>query len=96
MKMPSKLPNSKCNEPSCQTRDITRSHGFPNMDTMTEGLVSTMADCFPDMEKVTYGSRVIAKLVNDVPCDNPRYSSVCQEQEAQGRVISEEECASTG
>ena len=85
-----------CQEPSIETRTITHDLGFPNMDHMIQGQTSTYDDCFPEMEKVTYGSRVLAKLVDDVNCDDPRYEAICQEQMLQNRVLFEEDCRSTG
>lgn len=85
-----------CTEPSIESRIITRSHGLPNMDVMIENDVSTYDDCFPEMTKVTYGSRVLAKLVNDVSCEDPRYQAICQEQSVQNRVLFEEDCQSSG
>ena len=44
------------------------------------------------MEKIDYGARVIAKLVDDEPCDNPEYDSICQEAMQQNRTVLEESC----
>jgi hypothetical protein len=59
---------------------------------MVEDTVSTMDECFEDMEKVTYGSRILAKLVDDQPCDDPRYAAMCQEEMTKNRIILEEDC----
>ena len=81
-----------CLESSIQDRPITRDLGIPNLDFMIEGRVSTLDDCFPDMEKITYGTRVIAKLVDDQSCDLPRYSSVCQDLLQRNRTVLSESC----
>ena len=89
-------PPYTCTEPSIENKIITRSHGLPNMDFMIEDDVSTYDDCFPEMTKATYGSRVLAKLVDDVSCEDTRYQTICQEQSVQNRVLFEEDCRSPG
>ena len=91
METPSCQENS-CLEPNVQDRPITRDMGIPNFDVMTEGKVSTLDECFPDMEKIEYGARVIAKLVDDQSCDDARYSSICQEALQENRTVSVESC----
>ena len=91
----------KCNATSCMNpmiidREITRDLGLPNLDFMVEDTVSTMDQCFPEMERVTYGSRVLAKLVDDQPCDDPRYESICKEAMDKDLVIVEEDCKVAG
>ena len=85
-----------CMNPVITEKEITRDLGLPNLDFMVEDTVSTMDQCFPEMEKVTYGSRVLAKLVDDQPCDDPRYDSICKEAMDIDRVIFEEDCNSAG
>ena len=85
---------SACLNPEIEDRPITRDKGLPNLDFMIEDMVSTMDDCFDDMEKVTYGSRVLAKLVDDESCDNPKYTSLCQEALKNNNVVSEGSCQS--
>jgi len=87
---------SACMNPHIEDRVITHDRGMPNLDFMIEGRVSTMDDCFPDMEKVVYGSRVIAKIVDDVPCENSTYSEMCQEAIDDNRMVMEEDCESQG
>ena len=87
---------SACMNPSIEDRVITRDRGMPNLDFMIEGRVATMDDCFPEMEKIMYGSRVIAKLVEDVPCENSTYQEICQEAIDENRMIMEEDCESEG
>ena len=91
MKTPPCQENS-CVEPNVQDRPISRDMGIPNFDVMTEGKVSTLDECFPDMEKIEYGARVIAKLVDDQSCDDARYSSICQEALQENRTVSVESC----
>ena len=83
---------TSCLEPNVQDRPITRDMGIPNFDFMMAGKVSTLDDCFPDMEKIAYGARVIAKLVDDQSCDDARYSSICQEALQENRTVSIESC----
>ena len=73
-------------------KEITRDKGLPNLDFMMEGRVNTMDDCFTDMDKVIYGARVKAKLVDDQPCDDPKYESICQEAIEQNRMILQDSC----
>ena len=73
-------------------RPITRDRGLPNLDFMIDGEVSTMDDCFSDMEKVVYGSRVRAKIVDDSSCDDPKYEEECQKLMLQNRIVMEENC----
>ena len=87
---------SACSNPTVEEKLITRDRGLPNLDFMVEDMVSTMDECFDDMEKVTYGSRVIAKLVDDQPCDDPQYATICQEAMDRNNVIFEENCKSAG
>ena len=85
-----------CMNPTITDREITRDLGLPNLDFMVEDTVSTMDQCFPEMERVTYGSRVLAKLVDDQPCDDPRYESICKEAMDMDQVIVEEDCKIAG
>ena len=88
---------SSCSEPSSEIKQVTRSLGImEEIDEILENEVSTLDDCFDDMKKVTYGSRVVAKLVDDVSCDDPRYEGICEELMIQGRVIDEDNCQSEG
>ena len=66
------------------------------MDYINKGQINTLDDCFEDMVKVTYGSRVLAKLVDDESCEDVRYQALCQEQTIQNRVLAEEDCRSPG
>ena len=88
--------SSACLNPRIEDREITRDRGLPNLDSMVEDTISTMDQCFDDMEKVTYGSRILAKLVDDQPCDDPRYAAICQEEMDKNRIILEEDCQTPG
>ena len=81
-----------CREPSIEDRHITRDMGIPNFDFMMEGKVSTLDDCFSNMEKIDYGASVIAKLVDDQSCDDPKFSHICEEAMQQNRTVLEESC----
>ena len=85
-----------CSMPTIEDRPITRDRGMPNWDFMMVGRVSTMDDCFSDMEKVTYGTRVLAKVVDDKSCDEPEYKSICQTLIEQNRTVIQDTCQSIG
>ena len=87
---------SACLHPNIQDKVITRDRGLPNLDFMVDDMVTTIDDCFEDMQKVTYSSRVIVKLVDDQPCDDPKYASICQEAMNENNVIFEDRCQSSG
>ena len=88
--------SAACLDPTLEDRPITRDRGLPNLDFMIDGEVSTMDDCFPDMEKVVYGSRVRAKIVDDGSCDDPKYEEECQNLMLQNRIVMEENCGTPG
>ena len=87
---------SVCTNPIIEDRMIIRDLGLPNLDNMIMEEVSTLDDCFNDMEKVEYGTRIHAKLIDDESCSNPRYTSICQSMIEQDRVVLENECQSPG
>ena len=86
----------ECQDPTIEDSVITHDRGLPNLDYMIRDQVSTMDDCFEDMEKVLYGGRVKAKLVDDQSCEDPRYEAMCKEMEDQNRILFEEDCQSPG
>ena len=96
------IENSECNsekmckEKSFEDKVITRSYGFLSSYSSSQNQVDTYDDCFQDKEKITYGARVIAKLVNDSSCDDPRYRGICQELSIQNKIIFEDDCQSPG
>ena len=79
-----------------EERVITRSHGYSSYYSSIQNQVETYDDCFQEKEKLTYGSRVIAKIVNDSSCDDPRYRGICQELSIQNKIVFEDECQSPG
>ena len=85
-----------CIDPIIEDKLITRHNGFPNMDYMNRGQINTLDDCFEDMDKVTYGARIRLKLIDDQPCEDVRYKTICDEQTIQNRVLEEENCRSPG
>ena len=87
--------SASCIDPIIEDRIITRDRGMPNLDFMRME-VSTMSDCFGDMPVISYGARVIAKVVDDQDCEDPRYKSICEELENQNRTVTEETCFTPG
>ena len=85
-----------CRDPSLEDKVITRGHGFSNSYSSGQNQIDTYDDCFQEKERITYGSRVIAKLVNDSSCDDPRYQGICQELSIQNKIVFEDECQSPG
>ena len=82
-----------CENSIIEDKPVTLDLGLPNIDHPTyEKVVTSMDQCFQDMDKVNYGSRVIVKLVDDQPCSDPKYESICEEQMNQNRVLYEEDC----
>ena len=63
---------------------------------MIDGEISTIDDCFSDMEKVVYGSRIRAKLVDDASCDDPKYEEECQNLMVNDRIVMEDDCETPG
>ena len=86
---------SACTNSELEDREITLDRGMPNLDFMRME-VAQMDDCFPDMQKVEYGARVNAKIVDDVPCEDPRYEELCRGLEEQDRIVMEDSCLSIG
>ena len=83
-----------CMNPALEPKFITHDRGFPNLDFTIEGQVSTMDDCFHDMEKVVYGTRIRVRIVDDESCDDPKYAKICQQAINQKRILLEENCQS--
>ena len=80
-----------CSESVIEEREITHHLEAPILD-FTNLRVRTIDDCFPGMNKITYGSRILVKLVVDQPCDNPRFSSFCDDLFVMDRVIMKRTC----
>ena len=90
----------KCNSTRCtasetEDREITNDLGLPNMDN-TMLSPSTLDDCFIGMKKLTYGARILIKIIDDAPCDSPEYEETCNNLLEEDRVIMEEECELPG
>jgi len=87
---------ARCGEMACQEsvvkKQITHDLGPAPMKT-TNVEVQTMADCFGEMQEVSYGARILGKIVNDQSCDDPRYQNMCNEAIDEGRIIEEERCS---
>ena len=87
---------SACNNPIIEDQMITRDLGIPNLsETLMEDAV-TLDDCFDDMTKVEYGTRIHVKLVDDKSCENPKYASICRTMIEENRVVMENTCRSPG
>ena len=84
----------QCTQTENEVREITR-HLDVNLDQdFTNLRVRTTADCFPNQKKIQYGARILAKLVDDISCDDIRYQSVCDTLLNQNRVILMDSCNS--
>ena len=83
---------SLCLNPKIEDTFIEMDRGLPNLDFMIEDMITTMDQCFDDMEKVTYGARVLAKLIDDESCDNPKYINICQDAVSENRIVFEDRC----
>ena len=82
-----------CSSSEVEEREITMEKSIPSMVLMNIS-VGTIDDCFNDMTKLVYGSRVLIKAVDDESCDDPRYSDTCKELLEEDRVIMEDSCTS--
>ena len=56
--------------------------------------VQTKDDCFRDMTKLQYGSRVLIKIADDENCEDPRFSDLCEQLMKDDKVIMEDTCSS--
>ena len=85
-----------CNEMRCEEsveeKQITHDLG-PAPMTMMNLEVQTMSDCFGEMREIMYGARVLAKVVDDKSCNDPKYQQECQEAIDQDRVIMQDTCS---
>ena len=82
-----------CSSSEVEEREITMTKPIPSMVLMNIS-VETIDDCFNDMTKLVYGSRVLIKSVDDESCDDPRFSDMCQELLKDDKVIMEDSCQS--
>ena len=83
--------NTMACEESIEEKVVTHDRGPAPMTMMNLG-VQTMADCFGKMRPVMYGARVLAKIINDQSCDDPKNQEACQEAMDQGRIVEEDQC----
>ena len=83
-----------CSNPIMYDKKIPRDRQFPNLYFWVKDTGSRVDECFEKMETETYGARVIVKLVDDQPCDDPRFESLCREIISRGHVIFESDCKS--
>ena len=86
---------AQCNAMTCEEsleeKIITNDLG-PAPMRMMDLDVQTMSDCFDDMREVRYGARVLAKIVRDASCDDPKYQQICMDLMNENRVIDAENC----
>ena len=82
-----------CSSSEVEEREITMTKPIPSMVLMNIS-VETIDDCFGDMTKLVYGSRVLIKSVDDESCEDPRFSDMCQELLKDDKVIMEDSCQS--
>ena len=82
-----------CSPSEVEEREITMTKPIPSMVLMNMS-VQTIDDCFNDMAKLVYGTRVLIKVTDDEGCDNPRFSDTCQDLLKDDRVVMEESCTS--
>ena len=86
---------AQCNAMTCEEsleeKIITNDLGPAPMRMMNLD-VQTMSDCFDDMREVKYGARVLAKIVRDGSCDDPKYQQICLDLMNENRVIEVENC----
>ena len=80
-----------CTDSEIEEREITNDNGMQNMGVSALE-VNTVDDCIPSMKKVTYGVRVLAKLIDDVSCDDPEHKEECDRLIADQRIVEEETC----
>jgi hypothetical protein len=56
--------------------------------------IETKDDCFEDMTKLKYGSRVLIKVADDESCEDPQFGGLCEQLMKEDKVIIEETCSS--
>ena len=82
----------QCTKSETEVRPITHHLAAPLGSDFTNLRVRTMADCFPEIENVQYGSRILTKLVDDQSCEDSRYISLCNILLIEDRVILTNSC----
>ena len=81
-----------CSNSVLYDRKMNRDQRFTNLEFRVKDTGSRVDECFEEMETETYGARVIVKLVDDQPCEDPRFESICRETISKGYVIFESDC----
>ena len=84
----------RCTQTDNEVREVSRHLDLPSDLHFTNLRVRTMADYFPKLPKIRYGTRVLTKLVDDQPCQDLRYIAICDILLEQNRVILVEQCDS--
>ena len=82
-----------CSPSQVEEREITMTKPIPSMVLMNIS-VETIDDCFNDMTKLVYGSRVLIKALDDESCDDPRFSNMCKNLLEDDKIIMEDSCTS--
>ena len=49
--------------------------------------INMASRCIPGMKEPSYGFRVRVMLVDDADCDDPQYASICDEEEANSKIV---------
>ena len=81
----------RCEESISEEKVITHSRPTTLRNLNLE--VQTRSDCFEDIREVKYGARVLAKLIRDASCNDPKYQQICQDLLNENRVIEEDRCS---
>ena len=81
-----------CSESNIEEKRITMEKEISDLKTVNFQ-VRTKNDCFPDEAKVMFVARILVKLVDDLPCNDPNFESKCQELFEQKQAIFVEHCA---
>ena len=80
-----------CSESKIEEKEITMEKQIPDLKIINLQ-VRTKDDCFPGKPKVMFGARILIKLMDDLPCNDPQFESSCQELFEQNQVIFTEDC----
>ena len=94
MEAPGCRTQQPCNT-TMEDRPITNDNGLRDIGT-PELEINTVDDCFAGMDKIRYGVRVLIKVINDVPCENPEHSEECQQLMEAGRMVDSQDCELDG
>ena len=83
-----------CSPSEVEERVIKMTKPIPSMVLMNIS-VETIDDCFNDMTKLVFGSRVLIKALDDESCDDPRFSNMCKSLLEDDRIVMEDSCTSS-